>query len=87
MTPITSVHDARRAIESFKGPAEDFLLPISDELHDPLGLNIAIITDFILAKEWEPDGFDQRDGFRVYRYKSWDQNRAKDPSRDDRVEV
>jgi hypothetical protein len=29
---------------------------------------MAIITARILAKGFMPDGFDQHDGFRVYRY-------------------
>jgi hypothetical protein len=45
------------------------MLPISDELQDPVGVNIAINTDCALAKGWEPNGFEQRDGFRIYHYK------------------
>lgn len=69
MNPITSIDEARNAVESFTGAPEEFLLPISDELNDDIGINMAIITDLILARGWEPDGFDQRSGFRIYRYK------------------
>ncbi len=44
-------------------------MPISDELNDAMGINMAILTDAILAKGWEPDGFTQEAGFRVYKYK------------------
>jgi hypothetical protein len=30
---------------------------------------MAIITDSILAREWEPNGYLQENGFRIYRYK------------------
>lgn len=67
--PIDSIEQARALIESFSREAEDFTLAISDELQDAIGLNMAIITDYILKKGWEPDGFSQHDGYRVYRYK------------------
>ena len=67
--PIDSIEQARAQIESFSGEAGDFTLVISDELQDAIGLNMAIITDYILKKGWEPDGFSQHDGYRVYRYK------------------
>ena len=37
---------------------------------DPVGVNMAIITDKILARGWEPNGFTQHAGYRLYRYKS-----------------
>ncbi len=72
MEPITRVDEAQRAIESFEGAPEDFALPISDEMQDHLGMNMAIITECVLAKGWEPHGFEQRQGFRVYRYKAFE---------------
>ena len=60
---------AKSAIDSFEGEPAEFELPISDELNDAMGINMAILTDAILAKGWEPDGFTQEAGFRVYRYK------------------
>ncbi len=69
MEPITDVHEAMRLIDSFKGAPGDFTLPISDELQDDIGMCMAAITDRILAKGWAPDGFEQKAGFRVYRYK------------------
>ncbi len=69
MKPIITVDEAKASIKSFAGAAEDFSLPISNEMQDPLGVNMAIIIDCALAKGWEPNGFEQREGFKVYRYK------------------
>lgn len=37
---------------------------------DVAGLGMALLLDAILAQNYEPDGFEHRDGFRLYRYKS-----------------
>jgi len=47
---------------------EEFQLPISDELQDPIGMNMAIITDIVLKRGWMPDGFFQKEGYRIYKY-------------------
>lgn len=57
-------------IDAFSGPPHTFSLYLAESLHDPIGMNIALITDRILAKGWEPDTVEQFDGFRVYRYKT-----------------
>jgi hypothetical protein len=36
---------------------------------DPIGAGMAIIVDAILSKGYEPDGIEQHEGFRVYRYR------------------
>lgn len=72
MNPFTDIDSARQAIEQYTGDPEDFVLPVSDEIQDPMGLTMAMITDAILAKGWDPDGFEQHDGYRVYKYKSVD---------------
>ena len=59
----------KQAIEDYDGSPDEFRLPISDILQDPIGISMAIITDAILAKGWDVDGFEQRDGYRIYRYK------------------
>lgn len=69
MKPITTVEDAQSVIESYQGRPEDFRLPISDQLQDPVGMNMTIITDTILRRGWEPDGYTQEKGFRIYKYK------------------
>jgi len=70
MKPATTVEEARRLIDSFRGRPEDFERPISTELLDPVGLNMALVTDAILAREWEPNGYIEGDGCRIYRYKA-----------------
>jgi hypothetical protein len=70
MKAATTIEEARRLIESFTGKPEDFELPIANELLDPVGVNMAIITDAILAREWEPDGYTELEGCRMYRYKA-----------------
>jgi len=69
MNPISNIDDAKKVIEAHEGDAEDFELPISEELQDPLGINMSIITDVILARGWETNGFVQNDGYRIYLYK------------------
>lgn len=68
--PVQDVEQAIMLVEAFSGRAEDFTLAVSDELQDEIGINMALITDHILKKGWEPDGFSQQDGYRLYRYKT-----------------
>jgi hypothetical protein len=72
MNPISSVEEAIQRIDSFEGNAEEFELCVSGELLDPIGINMAIITDRILAKGWQPNGLEQHDGVRIYRYKPFE---------------
>ena len=69
MRPFSNVNEAVKFVDEFEGKPEDLLLAISDNLQDPIGINRALITDRILAKGWEPNGFEQNNGFRVYLYK------------------
>jgi hypothetical protein len=69
MDPVTSVDEARRLIQAYEGDAEDFLLPSADELQDPIGINLALVTDSILAREWQPDGYVRETDFRIHKYK------------------
>ena len=69
MNPFTEIEEARLAVERFDGSPEEFLLPVSDAIQDPMGIAMAIVTDAVLAKGWDLNGFDQRDGYRVYKYK------------------
>ena len=52
MNPYTDIEEARLAVEQFDGSPADFLLPVSDELQDTMGIAIAIVTDAVLAKGW-----------------------------------
>ncbi len=65
---LTTIEDARNYVtESFNKKEETLL--ISDELNDGMGLNMTIIVDGILKRGYMPDGFEQKDGYRVYKYK------------------
>ncbi len=68
-TPCSTVRAVCDAIDGFVGEPTDFELAIADTLLNPIGINMAIIADRILAKAWEPDDFEQYPGFRIYRYK------------------
>ena len=70
--PVNSVMEALGLIDSFKGKPEDFRLAIAETLLDPVGMNIAIITDRILGRGWQPDDFTQEPGYRLFRYKKLD---------------
>jgi hypothetical protein len=65
---IASVEEGVRLVDSFKGKAEEFVLAVPDSLLDPVGLNLAVITDRVLARGWQPAGFTQAEGYRIYRY-------------------
>ena len=64
--PAATVDEAVEIIRRYEGRAEDFALPIADALIDPVGANMAVITDAILAKGFEPAGFEQKNGYRLY---------------------
>lgn len=66
--PFKEVESAVEYIRSFKGKAEELNLPISDGMNDQFGMNMAIVTDAILEKGFEPNGFKQMKGYRVYVY-------------------
>ena len=51
-----------------------FTLPIADKFTfagqpDTIGAGMAVVVDAILAKGFWPDGFEQKQGYRLYRYK------------------
>ena len=69
MKPIETVEDAQAKVEEIDISKPTFELHISDKLQDPVGINMAIILDKILGKNFEPDGFEQEDGYRIYKYK------------------
>ena len=66
--PITSLEEARTyVVENFDEPEET--LWIAESLNDPVGMNMAIIGDGILKAGYMPNGFEQKDGYRIYKYK------------------
>ena len=70
LKPVTSVNEALKLVNSFVGKPEDFQLPIPETLLDAVGINMAVITDRVLRRGWQPDGFTQGPGYRLYRYKA-----------------
>jgi hypothetical protein len=68
---------AESAVRYVKGAAlseATFTLAISNRLTfagrpDTMGAGMAVVMDAILAKRFWPDGFDQKEGYRLYRYK------------------
>ena len=70
-TPITSAEDGMQQVDDFEGEAGDFELVVPHVLLDPLGLTMALITDRVLARDWEPDGFLDEGEYRIFRYKAW----------------
>ncbi len=69
MKAYETLEEARDYISEFDVSQPRFELAVSDTLQDPMGMNMAILLDGILAKGFEPDGFEQKDGYRVYQYK------------------
>jgi len=72
MKPIASVQEGLERLDTFVGNADDFELAVPETLLDPVGINMAILTDRVLARGWLPNGFVQRSGYRIYRYKAAD---------------
>jgi hypothetical protein len=68
MGTVTSVQEATHLVDTFQGAPTEFQLLIPDALNDSVGLNMALITDRVLARDWQPDGFTQKDGYRIYHY-------------------
>ena len=67
MKAFMKLEDARNYVtESFDKKEE--VLMISDELNDSMGMNMAVIVDGILEKGYMPNGFEQKKGYRVYKY-------------------
>ena len=59
-----------KSVDSFRGRPQDFQLPVPHALQDAMGMNMALITDRVLARGWLPDGFVEGADFRTYRYKA-----------------
>ena len=69
MKPFKDAQEAAQYIENFDGKALELKLSICESLLDPAGINMSIITDKVLEKGWEPNGFVEKEGYRVYLYK------------------
>lgn len=69
-----TAEEARTHVQATKLDGERFELAISDNFTfagrpDTMGAGMAIVLDAILAQDFAVDGFEQRDGYRLYRYK------------------
>ena len=56
------------AIQSHAGGAREFKLLVPEAMINDGGMTMAMVTDGILAQGWLPDGYIQKDGYRVYEY-------------------
>ncbi len=68
MKPVETVYEALQIIDSYDELPKEFILPISNSLQDPVGANMAIIVDKILSRGLMPDGYEQKKGYRLYKY-------------------
>lgn len=68
--PLKTTDEAIAYItEHFKRPEET--LWIASSLNDKVGMNMAIIGDKLLKTGYLPNGFEQRSGYRIYKYKQF----------------
>ncbi len=73
MVIFTSAEDAAEHVNATTISGDKFELAISNDVTiagqpDAAGAGMAIIVDGILAQGYLPDGFEQRDGYRLYSY-------------------
>ncbi len=67
MDAFTNLEDARNYVAKSFEEKEETLM-VSEDLNDAFGMNMAIIMDGILKKGYMPNGFEQKDGYRIYKY-------------------
>jgi hypothetical protein len=72
--PFKTFEEARAHVLATKITGSQFELPIANNATfaghiDRTGAGMAVTLDAILAQGFGPDGFEQRDGYRLYRYK------------------
>jgi hypothetical protein len=66
--PLTTREEALEYIAAnFNGESERTLW-IADTLIDPSGLNMAILGDALLKAGYMPNGAEQKEGYRIYKY-------------------
>ena len=71
---IKSAEDGLQHLAAHSPSSDSFELPISSSFTyagkpDKVGFGMALLLDKILGMGYEPDGFEQKAGFRLYRYK------------------
>ena len=75
MVPFDSAESVTAFVRTAQLEGGTFELPIADGITlagkpDLIGAAMAFVVDALLARGLEPDGFEQRDGYRIYRFKS-----------------
>jgi hypothetical protein len=73
MTIFESAESAHAHIVETEIEGPFFELAVSDGMTfagnpDHMGAGMALVLDAILAQDYLPDGFEQRVGYRLYRY-------------------
>ena len=69
MKPVESLEEAIATIDNYQGTPDNFELTVSPSLLDKSGLAMTIITDRILAKGWWPNGSEEKNGIRIFKYR------------------
>lgn len=69
-----TAEEAKSYVDQSSLGGDSFELKIAEDFTfagqpDVMGAGMAVVLDAILAQGFEPNGFDQHDGYRVYRYK------------------
>lgn len=73
MVIFKSAEEAAEHVNATSISGDRFELAISNDVTfagqpDTMGAGMAVIVDGILGQEYVPDGFEQRDGYRLYFY-------------------
>lgn len=73
MVIFKSAEEAADHVNTTSISGDRFELAISDDVTfagqpDTMGAGMAIIVDGILGQGYMPDGFEQRNGYRLYSY-------------------
>jgi len=73
-TIIKTAEEGIKQLEAHPPSGATFQLTISDSFTfdgkpDTMGAGMAVLLDKILAAGYEPDGFEQKTGFKIYKYK------------------
>lgn len=68
MNVLESIADAKAYIDENFNSGEAKVLFIADSLQDPVGVNMAVILDRALKYGYFPNGFEQKTGYRIYKY-------------------
>jgi hypothetical protein len=71
---IDSAEEVVQYLAAHPPSAASFHLAISDDFTfagqpDVMGAGMAVVLDKLLALGYMPDGFEQKKGYRLYRYK------------------